>query len=296
MSIIEDIQRRSAHIHWPQGIVPEQADLFAHNDIVIAAPPGKIWEHLIHATAWPDWYSNASDVTVNAYQQAVRRRRHVRLDHLRRAHPQHRPRIRARGPHRLVRRDRPVAGLPHVAARAARRGNHLRGDGRDRQRPQPEERRRLQSRPHAPRSRPVEHQPQVPLRKHPGLAATERQHPQLAGSRPARPAPGGRTGPWAAPTAARPAARRGRAIRRRSRPGCTGTRGIADAYAGEHAATVAPGARGDVHDLVGACRMSRWSTARRQSDLPGGRPVVRVLPHRPGPTPLIRAPAGATAM
>jgi hypothetical protein len=66
MSIIEDIQRRSAHIHWPQGIVPEQADLFAHNDIVIAAPAGKIWEHLLHATAWPDWYSNASDVTVNA--------------------------------------------------------------------------------------------------------------------------------------------------------------------------------------------------------------------------------------
>ena len=66
MSVIEDIQHRSAHIRWPEGIVPEQADLFAHNDIVIAAPPGKIWEHLIHATAWPDWYSNASDVTVNA--------------------------------------------------------------------------------------------------------------------------------------------------------------------------------------------------------------------------------------
>ena len=138
MSIIEDIQRRSAHIHWPQNIVPEQADLFAHNDIVIAAPPGKIWEHLIHATAWPDWYSNASDVTVNA-SSGSSRRRHVRLDHLRRAHPQHRPRIRAHGPHRLVRRDRPVAGLPHLAARAARRGNYLRGNGRDRQRPQPEE-------------------------------------------------------------------------------------------------------------------------------------------------------------
>ena len=37
MSVIEDIQHRSAHIHWPEGIVPEQADLFAHNDIVIAA-------------------------------------------------------------------------------------------------------------------------------------------------------------------------------------------------------------------------------------------------------------------
>jgi hypothetical protein len=71
MSIIEDIQRRSAHIHWPQGIVPEQADLFAHNDIVIAASPGKIWEHLIHATAWPDWYSNASDVTVSASSELL---------------------------------------------------------------------------------------------------------------------------------------------------------------------------------------------------------------------------------
>ena len=30
------------------------------------ATGGKIWEHLIRATAWPDWYSNASDVTVNA--------------------------------------------------------------------------------------------------------------------------------------------------------------------------------------------------------------------------------------
>jgi hypothetical protein len=66
MSIVEDIQHRSAHIHWPSGIVPEQADLFAHNDIVIAAPAAKIWEHLIHATAWPDWYSNARNVTVNA--------------------------------------------------------------------------------------------------------------------------------------------------------------------------------------------------------------------------------------
>jgi hypothetical protein len=51
MSVIEDIQHRSAHIRWPDGIVPEQADLFAHNDIVIAASPAKIWEHLIHATA-----------------------------------------------------------------------------------------------------------------------------------------------------------------------------------------------------------------------------------------------------
>jgi hypothetical protein len=55
MSIIADIQHRSAHIHWPKGIAPQQADLFAHNDIVIATPTGKIWGYLPHATPWPDW-------------------------------------------------------------------------------------------------------------------------------------------------------------------------------------------------------------------------------------------------
>jgi uncharacterized protein YndB with AHSA1/START domain len=66
MSIVEDIQHRSAHIHWPQNIVPEEADLFAHNDIVIAAPMEMIWRHLLRATSWPNWYSNASDVKVDA--------------------------------------------------------------------------------------------------------------------------------------------------------------------------------------------------------------------------------------
>jgi len=51
--------------------VPEHADLFAHNDIVIAAPAGKIWEHLIHATAWPDWYSNSASVVVNEPSQLL---------------------------------------------------------------------------------------------------------------------------------------------------------------------------------------------------------------------------------
>jgi len=33
---------------------------------VWGVPSCRSWRHLIHATAWPDWYSNASDVTVNA--------------------------------------------------------------------------------------------------------------------------------------------------------------------------------------------------------------------------------------
>jgi hypothetical protein len=38
----------------------------------VRVPPGKIWEHLIHATTWPDWYSNASDVTVHEFEPTAR--------------------------------------------------------------------------------------------------------------------------------------------------------------------------------------------------------------------------------
>ena len=65
MTIQDDITRRSADIHWPDGLIPTDADLFAHNEIVIDAPPEQIWQHLIAATAWPRWYSNSAEVVVN---------------------------------------------------------------------------------------------------------------------------------------------------------------------------------------------------------------------------------------
>lgn len=65
MTIQDDVTRRSADIRWPDGLTPADADLFAHNEIVIQAPPEQIWQHLIAATAWPRWYSNSADVVVN---------------------------------------------------------------------------------------------------------------------------------------------------------------------------------------------------------------------------------------
>lgn len=65
MAIIEDKQRRSVHIHWPDGVDPDTADLFAHNDIVIYAPVEMVWHHLLRAVDWPRWYSNANDVVVH---------------------------------------------------------------------------------------------------------------------------------------------------------------------------------------------------------------------------------------
>jgi hypothetical protein len=36
----DDLIDRSACIHWPDGLDPDNADLFAHNAIVIDAPAG----------------------------------------------------------------------------------------------------------------------------------------------------------------------------------------------------------------------------------------------------------------
>jgi len=43
---------------------PAKADLFAHNELVIHAPCERVWQHIIDATKWPEWYPNAKAVQV----------------------------------------------------------------------------------------------------------------------------------------------------------------------------------------------------------------------------------------
>jgi hypothetical protein len=51
-------------IHWPKGFDPKEADLFAHNEIVVHAGCGTIFANLADAQSWPSWYSNSKDVKV----------------------------------------------------------------------------------------------------------------------------------------------------------------------------------------------------------------------------------------
>ena len=48
---------RNSQIHWPKGFEPEQADLFAHNEIDIQARCEIAFSNLVDAEAWPCWYS-----------------------------------------------------------------------------------------------------------------------------------------------------------------------------------------------------------------------------------------------
>lgn len=62
--IRDDLAVRNLDIHWPQGYVPETAQLFAHNETAVNASCAAVWTHLIDAPAWPKWYQNSKDVRV----------------------------------------------------------------------------------------------------------------------------------------------------------------------------------------------------------------------------------------
>jgi len=60
----DDGALRNNKIHWPKGFEPEQADLFARNEIDIQAGCEIAFSNLVDAEAWPSWYSNSKDVKV----------------------------------------------------------------------------------------------------------------------------------------------------------------------------------------------------------------------------------------
>ena len=64
MTMQDDFAHRSPDIHWPQGFDPTQADLFSHNEIWIDATCERVWEHIVEATKWPEWYPNSKDVRI----------------------------------------------------------------------------------------------------------------------------------------------------------------------------------------------------------------------------------------
>jgi hypothetical protein len=54
---------RFKDIHWPDGFHPEQADLFAHNEIVVHASCEKVFANIVDAQVWPSWCPNSHNIS-----------------------------------------------------------------------------------------------------------------------------------------------------------------------------------------------------------------------------------------
>jgi hypothetical protein len=65
LTINTDSAQRNPDIHWPKGQHPEDADLFAHNEIMVNASCETVFANIVDAQSWPSWYPNSHNVVVH---------------------------------------------------------------------------------------------------------------------------------------------------------------------------------------------------------------------------------------
>jgi hypothetical protein len=65
LTINGDGAQRNPDIHWPKGQHPEDADLFAHNEIMVNASCEIVFANIVDGQSWPSWYPNSHNVVVH---------------------------------------------------------------------------------------------------------------------------------------------------------------------------------------------------------------------------------------
>ena len=51
-------------INWPDRYRPENSAIHVVNELTMDAPPAAVWDCLIEASRWPEWYENAANVSI----------------------------------------------------------------------------------------------------------------------------------------------------------------------------------------------------------------------------------------
>jgi hypothetical protein len=59
------------HILWPERFKPADHPIHSYNELRIAASPEAIWQKLIDARHWPDWYPNSQNVRIDGPEPAL---------------------------------------------------------------------------------------------------------------------------------------------------------------------------------------------------------------------------------
>jgi uncharacterized protein YndB with AHSA1/START domain len=58
-------QTETVVIKWPERFHPSRAPIHVVNELLIPAPPERVWAWLIRAPLWPTWYPNSHDVRLS---------------------------------------------------------------------------------------------------------------------------------------------------------------------------------------------------------------------------------------
>jgi len=96
LTINGDGAQRNPDIHWPKGQHPEDADLYANNEIMVNASCETVFANIVDAQSWPSWYPNSHNVVVHdSPDNKFARRDEVLLGHVWCTHREYRSRARA---------------------------------------------------------------------------------------------------------------------------------------------------------------------------------------------------------
>lgn len=61
---VQNAQPYSSEIRWPSDYQPGDADFYIHSKIHIDAKPAVVWNLLIKAEEWPNWYKGMKNVEI----------------------------------------------------------------------------------------------------------------------------------------------------------------------------------------------------------------------------------------
>jgi len=53
-------------VRWPDEARPDLSPVYGRSEITIAAPPAVVFEHLVRAERWPEWFADCSAVRIEA--------------------------------------------------------------------------------------------------------------------------------------------------------------------------------------------------------------------------------------
>jgi hypothetical protein len=71
--VSKDRAQRSPDVHWPTGLSLQTSEMFAHNEIEINASCATVWNRIVQAQLWPQWFRSSGKVKIKGDSQMLQK-------------------------------------------------------------------------------------------------------------------------------------------------------------------------------------------------------------------------------
>jgi uncharacterized protein YndB with AHSA1/START domain len=71
--VSSDRAQRSPDVHWPTALSLQTSEMFAHNEIEIDASCATVWNRIVQARLWPQWFPSSGRVKIKGDSQMLQK-------------------------------------------------------------------------------------------------------------------------------------------------------------------------------------------------------------------------------